>query len=218
MTVPDPSSASKLLGDRAYVALRDQLITLRIAPGSPINEESFGRAIGVGRTPVREAIRRLALENLVVVHPRRGSFAADIQITDLAHVVEVRQPLEAQAAALAAARLTDVQREELRSLLEQLHGLGSADGGERLMEVDACVHRFIYRCAANPYLQQTLERYFNLSLRIWHLVLHRLVKLEEHVGEHRQLLDMIERGDAEAASRIAAEHVAGFEHRFRAAM
>src|SRR5690348_18301801 len=113
-------NTSELLADRAYAALRDRIVALRIAPGEPINEDALGRELDMGRTPVREAIKRLALENLVTVFPRRGTFASEINITDLAHISDVRQQLEGHAAYRAAQRLTDAQRADLAGLLIEL--------------------------------------------------------------------------------------------------
>ena len=81
---------AELLADRAYSELRDRIVTLRIAPGAPIDEDLLGVELEMGRTPVREAIKRLALENLVTVFPRRGTFASEINITDLAQISDVR--------------------------------------------------------------------------------------------------------------------------------
>jgi DNA-binding GntR family transcriptional regulator len=86
------------------------------------------------------------------------------------------------------------------------------------MALDAEVHRFIYRCAGNPYLEETLGRYFNLSLRIWHLVLDRLPHLFTRVHEHVDLLRAIENGDGEHARSIVAEHIATFEQEIRAVL
>jgi DNA-binding GntR family transcriptional regulator len=83
------------------------------------------------------------------------------------------------------------------------------------MALDARIHRFLYRCAGNPYLRDTLERYLNLSLRIWYLVLARLPHLFERVHEHADLLRAVRAGDAEGARAIAAEHVATFENEIR---
>jgi DNA-binding GntR family transcriptional regulator len=204
-----------LLADRAYVELRDQIVSLAIAPGAPINEEALGRELEMGRTPVREAIKRLALENLVCVYPRRGTFATDINITDLAHVSDVRVQLEGHAAYRAAQRLTQAQRDELDGLLGELAQPESDGDAETLMRLDARIHRFVYRCAGNSYLQDTLERYLNLSLRIWYLVLGRLPHLFERVHEHGELLHAIRDGHAEHARAIAAEHVATFEREIR---
>jgi len=204
------SGAGELLADRAYVELRDLIVTLALPPGAPINEERLGRELQLGRTPLREAIKRLALENLISVYPRRGTFVTEINITDLADISDVRVQLEGHAAFRAAQRLTAEQREELDGLLAQVE----RPAGD-LMGLDAEVHRFVYRCAGNPYLRETLERYLNLSLRIWYMVLARLPHLFERVLEHRDLLQAIRDGHADRARAIAAEHVATFELEIR---
>jgi DNA-binding GntR family transcriptional regulator len=210
-------TTSELLADRAYAALRDRIVSLRIAPGAPINEDALGRELDMGRTPVREAIKRLALENLVSVFPRRGTFASEINITDLAHISDVRQQLEGHAAYRAAQRLTPPRRQELEALLGRIDAPGEA-GRDDLMELDAEIHRFVHRCTANPYLEETLARYFNLSLRIWYLVLDRLPHLTERVREHRALLEAIRAGDAERARAIAADHVGTFATEIRSVL
>jgi DNA-binding GntR family transcriptional regulator len=210
-------STSELLADRAYAALRDRIVQLRIAPGAPINEDELGRELDMGRTPVREAIKRLALENLVTVFPRRGTFASEINITDLAHISDVRQQLEGHAAYRAAERLTTPGRAELDALLERIAAPGDSTR-EGLMALDADIHRFVHRASANPYLEETLGRYFNLSLRIWYLVLDRLPHLTERVREHRALLEAVRDGDADRARTIAAEHVGTFATEIRSVL
>jgi DNA-binding GntR family transcriptional regulator len=214
-----PAHGSReLLADRAYVELRDRLVTLRIAPGAPIDEDLLGRELEMGRTPVRESIKRLALENLVTVFPRRGTFASEINITDLAHISDVRTQLEGHAAYRAAERITQAQRAELAELLGELASSEGSDDLTGLIALDANVHRFIYRCTGNPYLEETLGRYFNLSLRIWHLVLDRLPHLFVRVHEHDGLLRAIAEGDPDRARSIVAEHVATFEREIRAVL
>jgi len=213
-----PRAPRELLADRAYADLRDRIVTLGIAPGAPIDEELLGSELGIGRTPVREAIKRLALENLVAVFPRRGTFASEINITDLADISDVRTQLEGHAAYRAAQRITDGQRKQLQALLEELARSQGSDDGAALMALDARVHRFIHRCAGNPYLEETLGRYFNLSLRIWHLVLDRLPHLFTRVHEHDDLLRAIADGDARGARAILAEHIETFEHEIRSVL
>jgi DNA-binding GntR family transcriptional regulator len=169
----------------------------------------------MGRTPVREAIKRLALENLVTVFPRRGTFASDINITDLAHISEVRTVIEGHADQQAAQRLTEPLRAELERLVHELDAAASSEDRVALMDLDARVHRFIYRCAGNPYLAATCDRYFNLSLRIWHLALDRMPTLAHHVSGHRDVLGAIASGDPERARTRLAEHVEGFEQTIR---
>ena len=211
----DGTGSGTLLADRAYHELRDRIVSLTIPPGAPINEDTLGRELEMGRTPVREAIKRLALENLVTVFPRRGTFASEINITDLAHISEVRVQLEGFAAQRAAERCMPAQREELGELLAEIARRERSRDPNTLMRLDAQIHRFVYRCARNPYLEETLERYLSLSMRIWYLVLDRLPHLVERVHEHRDLLLAIREGDAERARRVAAEHVAVFEKEIR---
>src|SRR3954449_3442850 len=208
-------TTSELLADRAYAALRDRIVALRIPPGAPINEDALGRELRMGRTPVREAIKRLALENLVTVFPRRGTFASEINITDLAQISDVRVLLEGHAAARAAERLTPALRDELDRLVAEIDAREGSGDADTLMRLDAEIHRFIYRCSGNVYLQETLERYLNLSLRIWYLVLDRLPHLFDRVHEHRHLLTEIREGHAERARKIAAEHGPPFEGEIR---
>jgi len=172
----------------------------------------------MGRTPVREAIKRLALENLVTVFPRRGTFASEINITDLADVSDVRIQLEGHAAYRAAQRITPAQRAELDQLRRELAESAGADDMAALMLLDARVHRFVYRCAGNPYLEETLGRYLNLSLRIWHLVIDRLPHLFARVHEHDDLLRAIADGHGEEARQIVAGHIETFEKEIRSVL
>ena len=217
-----PSSATdgsgQLLADRAYIELRDRIVKLQIEPGAPIDEDSLAQQLAMGRTPVREAIKRLVLENLVVVFPRRGTFAAEINITDLTHISDVRGQLEGHAAYLAAQRLTEPQLAELQQLRADLALSQGSQGVDALMELDARVHRFIYACAGNPYLEATLDGYFNLSRRIWYLALDRLPDLFPRVSEHDEALAAIAAGDADRAQALLAEHVANFEREIRAVL
>jgi DNA-binding GntR family transcriptional regulator len=207
---------SELLSDRAYAALRDRLVALRIPPGAPIDEESLTAELGVGRTPVREAIRRLALEGLVVVYPRRGTFAAAINITSLTDLTDVRTVLEAHAAERAARLRDDDDGAAAERLIDELR---AAESSQRsLIELDARVHRFVYRCSRNPYLEQDLDRYLNMSLRIWHLTWDRLPPLAARVREHCELLEAIRDGDAERAGRVARDHVRAFADEMRGAL
>ncbi len=207
-----------LLADRAYEELRDRLVTLRIRPGEPIDEDQLGRELQMGRTPIREAIKRLALENLVTVFPRRGTFAAEINIQDLAQIADVREVLEAHAAGLAAARLTDAGRAEIDALIAELRGSRGSEDMSALMALDTRVHRFIYRACDNPFLEETLYRYFNLSLRIWYLVIDRLPHLFQRVYEHEALLEAIADRDPERARKIVTGHVTTFEEEIRSVL
>jgi len=205
------------LADRAYLALRDRLITLQIRPGEPIDDGQIARELDVGRTPVREALKRLENDRLVIAYPRRGTFATSVDITDLAHINEIRLQLEPLAARRAAERATDLQRAGLRELIARIVD-GDALSGDRtdLMRLDLTVHRAIYHAAGNPHLEDVLIRYHNLATRIFCLFLGRLPDVAGHIDEHGPLLAALAAGDADRAAELAREHVTGFEAGIRA--
>jgi DNA-binding GntR family transcriptional regulator len=172
----------------------------------------------VGRTPVREAVQRLRREGYVTILPRRGTLVSEISITDLAAIYEVRARMESWAARLAAERARDADRDEAERLTEALHA-ASELGYEALLETDRRIHRFVYRCAKNPYLAETLDHYHNLSLRILHVAMRRYPvltpQLDQVVHEQQRVLDAIREGDADAAERAAIEHIRTFEREIR---
>ena len=196
------------------MAVRDMIVSLELRPGAVIDERALTEQLGIGRTPVREALRRLAIENLVEVFPRRGMFVTKVEIRDLASLSEVRITLESQAARLAAERATDVEREELAALARVFDD-GKRRGVRELMELDERVHRTIYRCAHNPFLESTLGEYYMLALRIWHLALDEAKGLEGAVYEHGDVLESIVERRAELAEKLMREHVRDFEQSMR---
>jgi DNA-binding GntR family transcriptional regulator len=201
------------LAERAYVAIRRLIVTLALGPGSVINERELVGQLGIGRTPVREALRRLAQEGLVEVYPRRGMFVTDVDVRNLALISEVRAALEPEAARLAAERATDAERGELQELLNALDAGGSDD--QALMALDERIHRAVYRCARNDLLAATLEQYYVLALRIWTIALDRQHELKDAVQEHRALLEAIHDGDGERAAATMRAHVEDFEQAMR---
>lgn len=203
------------LAEQAYLELRDRLVTLQITPGSPINDERVAAQLEIGRTPVREALKRLEMERLVVSYPRRGTFATEVQITDLGQLTEVRQRLEPLAASCAARRASTQHKLALTALLDELDAATGADVDE-LIRLDLRLHRALYAATSNPYLEDTLVRYDNLATRIWCLFLDRLPGLAGHVSEHGPLVRAVLAGDGDQAAILASEHVAGFETAIRA--
>jgi DNA-binding GntR family transcriptional regulator len=200
-----------LISDRAYIAMRDRIVTLRLEPGTALREEELMRTLGLGRTPLREAIKRLALEGLVEVRPRSGTYVTDVQATDIVHIAEVRAELEAQAARLAAKRMNDALRANAAALDAELRAIEGTTGIDAYMRLDERVHHFVWEAAANPYLLDALERLWALSLRTWHLVLERVAALPAAVHEQRALLDALVAGDARRAGARMREHVQAFE-------
>ena len=215
--VTEPTSGNGLsLAARAYAAIRDRLVLLDIRPGEPINDDALARELGTGRTPVREALKQLENDRLVVAFPRRGTFATTVDITDLAHITEIRAVLEPLAAARAA-RVADVAtRRHLAALADEVGRLDVSSAERRaLIQRDVALHHAVYRACGNPHLHDILVREDNLATRIWCLFLDRLPDLAGHVGEHAALLRAVADGDGDGASRLALEHVTHFDAAIR---
>jgi len=217
LSVVESAEAARSQSEAAYLRIRDRIVSLDMPPGSVVQEARLREELEIGRTPIREALQRLALENLVKSIPHRGTFVTDVNITDLARITEVRVVLEAHAAKLAAERLAASDRQAIQELLDVLEAGGATDQRE-LMRLDQRIHRQIYRAARNSFLESTLERYLNLSLRLWYLVLDHEVRLREAVAEHVELLRAVLAGDGSRAEDGMRRHVAGFEREIRKAL
>ena len=201
------------LADKAYQAIRELIVSLELAPGAVIDEPELMERLGIGRTPVREGLRRLAHERLVEVYPRRGMFVTGVDVRELARLSEVRAVLEPEAARLAAERATDLDRTAIAELLDELGAGGRND--RELMELDERIHGAVYRAAHNDLLEATLGQYYVLALRIWSMALDRQEELEEAVDAHRTLLEAIRDGDGERAAETMRAHVQNFEQAMR---
>jgi DNA-binding GntR family transcriptional regulator len=213
LPAPPPGEAATL-ADQAYVAIRHLIVTLELPPGAPIKEPELTERLGIGRTPVREALRRLALERLVAVYPRRGMEVTTVDVRDLVRLCEVRAVLEPEAARLAAERATRADLELIAELREEL--LDRRRPTDRfLIEIDERIHRAIYRATHNQLLEETLEWYYTHALRIWMLALGRTGELQSAVLEHLGLLDAISRGNGAAAAEVMHAHVLSFEDAMR---
>jgi DNA-binding GntR family transcriptional regulator len=215
----DLADGAATLAERAYMRLREEIIRVELAPGTLLRDEDLMARMGIGRTPVREAVQRLHSDGFVTILPRRGTLVSEINITDLAAIYEVRMRLESWASQLAAERFTPDDRGEIDGLLAELAAVTSEQGFGPLLELDRRVHRFVYRCAKNQYLAKTLDLYHDLSLRILHIAMKRYPSLtpslEDVVHEQSAVLEAIARGDGETAERVAVAHIAKFERAIR---
>lgn len=208
------ADAARSQSEEAYLRIRERIVSLDMPPGSVVNEGRLRDELKIGRTPIREALQRLGRENLVRSVPHRGTFVTDVNITDLARISEVRAVLEGHTARLACERLSSADRVTMAKLVDVLEGEPTRDQRE-LIRLDQHIHRQIYRAARNSLLESTLEQYFNLSLRLWYMVLDREVPLREAVDEHVDLLKAILAGDGDRAEQIMRRHVVGFEEEIR---
>lgn len=208
----------KSLSEQAYDRIRRMICTAELAPGSVISEAALQETLGLGRTPIREALRSLATEHLIDVYPRRGMFVAGIDARDLRDLSEVREQLEPFAAGLAAARRDDEDLAAIVELLADIDALGTDVGMRDLIELDERIHRQVYACTHNAYLASDLDRSYTHALRIWFLALNRVSHLQDAVLEHRELLEAIRDADVDRAVTVMTKHVQGFEAEMRRAL
>ncbi|WP_158842837.1 GntR family transcriptional regulator [Saccharothrix deserti] len=199
------------LADQAYLRIRDAIITVRLEPGEPLDEKALSAELGLGLTPVRDALKRLTLERLAVIYPRRGTFVTEINISDERRLTEVRLELEGLAAALAAQRATDDECAELNGLAARLeHTEDAAHLSLDYIAVDAEIHRMIYAAAHNPYLEASLNEYANLALRIWYYGLKRTPSRTPQACSQHDVVKAICARDPAAAREAARDHLRGY--------
>ncbi|MFC9557972.1 GntR family transcriptional regulator, partial [Rhodococcus sp. NPDC056960] len=214
-SVADTASTGGTNADRAYEIVRERLVMLDIRPGEPINDDRLAEELGFGRTPVREALKRLERERLVVAYPRRGTFATAVDMTDLADISEIRKQLEPNAAARAARTASQDARTRLSALADEIAEISDTEDPRDVLRYDVRVHREIYRASGNPHLEDILVSLDAHATRIWCLFLDRLPDVASHVREHAELLRAIVDGDGDTASALTLAHVTGFEQAIR---
>jgi DNA-binding GntR family transcriptional regulator len=194
---------------RAYADIRDRITSLDLAPATQVNEQQLAEDMDLGLPPVREALKLLAHENLIVITPRHGLYVADVNIPDLQQLSEMRLTLEALSARLATERATRDDIAVLEALRQEQVARAGADS-RGLLDLDHRFHKAIAGAARNKYLASALERLFGLSQRLWYLALPRLEGLPSAVEKHLDLVEAIRVGDADRAEETMREHVAQF--------
>ncbi|WP_288026806.1 GntR family transcriptional regulator [Arthrobacter sp.] len=204
------STVGRTRAEHAYLELRERIIDMRLPPGAALNEDELMAELKVGRTPMREAVKRLESDRMLTVYPRRGTIIADVNIRDLKAISDARRVLEAFAARRAAEMATDDDRLRLEECLLALTDAAPASN-RAAMDLDGQIHRMVYGIMRNSYLEATLIQYFGLSQRMWNFVLTGLAPIAGNVKEHEALLRAIIDGDADRAAVLAEEHVTHFE-------
>lgn len=193
---------------RAYEGIKEMIITLKLAPGAPVDESHLAKELDMGVTPVREAIKLLAHDHLIDIPPR-GIYVSDVNIPDLEKLSEVRLLLESFSARQAALRADPDDHVVLDILCREMASLPST-ATDRLFDLDHKFHQNIAKAADNKYLAQTLEQFYGLSQRLWYLVLPELGFLPAAVEEHLELVKAIAEKDAPRAEQVMHDHVAEF--------
>lgn len=195
--------------EKAYNQIKVKIITAKMPPGSVIDEAQLMREFALGRTPIREAIKQLQTESLVVVTPRKGMYVADIAVTDLLQIFEVRVELESFATKLAAQRVTEPEIVELEKLAEDYQEADPSNK-ESLIKLDGEFHSSLVKATHNKFLIKEINYFYNLSLRIWYIALNYAKPEEIDVNAHIEILEAIKAGDIEKAGERMRKHIQDF--------
>jgi DNA-binding GntR family transcriptional regulator len=195
---------------RAYEQTKERIITTQMPPGAVIQIDELMAELCLGRTPIREALKLLEAQKLVVVSPRRGMFVADVTLTDLLQIHEIRMELEALCACLAVERITESQLEEMRQQVREVDDCEARCDQATLLLLDRRFHALIGEAAHNRLLQAESEKLYNLSLRIWYLCVNQLVPSDLAEDAFGEILAAIETKDVTRANRAMRRHILHF--------
>lgn len=195
------------LRDVVFKTLRDAILKGDLKPGERLMEVSLAQKLGVSRTPIREAIRKLELEGLVKMTPRKGAEVAQITLKDLTDVLEVRRHLEELAVELSCKKATKEDLEELRRCHEEFKRTIETDDLTEMAVADVTLHDVIYKTTGNKRLIQILN---NLREQMYRYRLEYIK--DEHkrkvlVNEHKMLLDAISERNVDAAKQAIKQHI-----------
>ncbi len=163
--------------------------------------------LGVGRTPLREALQRLASDHLVRSVPRRGYFVAGVTYRGVLHSYELRRCVEGLGARLAAERATAEERQQLRDLLREAEEGIDTESGRWQLQIDMRFHDLVAKASGNPFIRQVFAGLYNVSVRELYLSQRPIALVPDEIGVYRTLVDTICRGDADAAERAMREHL-----------
>lgn len=197
----------KPLREMVYEELKMQILTGAIVPGTRMMEVELAKEIGVSRTPIREAIRKLEKEGLVTIEPRRGAYASQISTSDMVEILEVRQNMEGLAAYFAASRMTPQQFIELKEVSDKYNESVAQGNMEDMIKYDTRFHRIIVESCNNKILVQMIEQLQELVLRFRYIYYDNFKRAENMPEEHKQIMEAIKSGDADAAREAADVHI-----------
>ena len=197
----------KPLREIVYEELKRQIMVGEIPPGTRMMEVELADDMGVSRTPIREAIRKLEKEGLVSIEPRRGAYASEISIKDMVDVLEVREFLEGMAAGLASKRITEEEIEAIKHSIDAYRDAVESGATEEIIEEDEIFHKLIVDCSGNKTLIQMINQVQELALRFRYIYYEDFSRYQNMPNEHQEILDAVLSGDPEVARSVADAHV-----------
>jgi len=201
----------KPLREVVFKSIRGAILSGVLKPGERLMEVQLAEKLGVSRTPVREAIRKLELEGLIIMMPRKGAYVADLSIKDITDVLEIRAALEGLASGLAALRITDEEIEELNLTALHFHQAIEADDFERIVQMDIEFHDRVFKAAGNEKLLQINNNLREQVQRFRIMYISKSSKPKNLAKEHYEIAEAISKRDAEMADKLAKRHIENAE-------
>lgn len=201
--------------DEAYGMLKDMILTSELAPGQMLDERALMEQLSIGRTPLREAIQRLAHERLINIAPRKGSWVSDLSISDLQDLIAARELVEPPVAAQATAKIVPEEIAELRGLVDRASEAIIAGDFLAAIQADRTFHQRLAQIAGNTYLARVVDEINTATLRYWHLSFKHAGDLTETYNHHNAIVDRLEAGDAEGVRQALHDHIGIFRRRMQ---
>lgn len=195
------------LRDVVFETLKNAIRTGILKPGQRLMEIHLAEQLGVSRTPVREAIRKLELEGYVIMMPRRGTYVANLSIRDINEVFEIRTALDSLASGLAAERISDDELEELQRLLVQIGKYIELNDMNKIVEVDTKFHDLLYKASRNNRLVSIISNLREQLTSFRTKSMSYPGRLSETLEEHRRIVDTIAQGNVQAAEKASQKHM-----------
>lgn len=210
---PQSPRDTESLSERAYRELEEQIVTLRIPPGTIVTEAALSERTGFGRTPIREAIQRLARERLVTILARRGIVVSEINIQTQLRLLEVRRELERLLARCAARRAAPEERARFDGLADEMEEVARANDDTTFMRLDREFNLLTLDAARNEFASGAMALMHGLSRRFWYIHYREAADLPLAVRRHADVARAIAAGDPDAAGAASdrlMDYIAAF--------
>ena len=195
--------SAETLTERAYRALEEEIVTLRLKPSQVLSEQMLSATFKIGRTPIREALQRLAREGLVAILPRKGILVSDINPRNQLLVLEVRRELERLLSRAGAERATKEQREQLQDIARGMVRASKANDDIAFMRLDRELNRLMIDAGHNDYAARSMKLLQGLSRRFWYMHYREAGDLPLCARLHANQARAIAQGDGDAAARAS---------------
>ena len=196
-------SVPQSLTDRAYGDLEELIVTLKLAPGSVVSESALVQRLGIGRTPIREALQRLARERMVNILPRRGIIVAEINVKVQLRLLEVRREVERLVARSAARRATEAERARFTQIADAFEANARDNDEVAFIRVDREFNELCVAAARNEFAAGAMSLMHSLSRRFWYLHYKQAADMPLTAGLHAGIARAIAAGDEDAAAGAA---------------